>query len=264
MKSGLEFVSPITYVAHRVTLSAITLSPILLISPKRIPRDSKTLGNLVLLSLVNIASILVAQVGLAGESSGLGSVLTYTQPLFVFCLAIPFLKEKFTWISFLGTTVGFVGIVMLFIGRLGSFILSSTIVLVLGAFLWAVTIVFYKKCLTQVDPLTANLFQLSVGAVPLLILGLITNNLAFPSDTTYVWMILYSSVGASTIAMTVWLFLIREEDATVLAGSSFLIPLVALPLGWQILGENLGMETTLGSALIISGILLVNIRRKDR
>ena len=260
MKIGLRFVPPTTLVLHRFMLSGIVLSPIFLLSLKKVPKDNRSLGKLLIFSSISVAYIAATHIGLVEESSGIGAVLTYTQPLFVFCLAIPFLKERVTSIRLLGAILGFGGIVILFLGKLGSFTLNSSIIMALGALLWAFAIVYYKKYLSQVDSLIANFFQLSFGVIPLSILSLTTNSFAFPRDIEYVWILLYTSVGVLAIGMTVWLFLIKEEEATLVAGSSFLVPLVALLLGWQFLGETIQIESVFGSALILAGVYLVNMR----
>lgn len=261
---GLSFVHPVTFLLQRFLLSTITLSPVLLLLRKKIPQDRYTLVKLVLLCLIYVSAIIAIHTGLRGESSGIGAVLTYTQPLFVFCLAVPFLKERITANKLLGAVIGFVGVVVLFLGRMGSFTFSSTLIMILGAFLWAASIVYYKKYLSHVDPFVTNFFQLSIGVFPLAVLSLITNSFILPGDVAYLWIILYVSVGALAVGWTVWLFLLREEEATVLSGSSFVIPVVALLFGWQLLGESIHTESMLGSALILGGVCLVNLKGRRR
>jgi drug/metabolite transporter (DMT)-like permease len=72
---------------------------------------------------------------------------------------------------------------------------------------------------------------------------------------------LYSSIGGLALGSTIWRFLLREEEATVLSGSSFIIPVVALIFGWQLLGETVHIESAFGSALVLGGLCLVNLKR---
>jgi len=262
MKIGLRFVSPTTFVLQRFIFSTVALSPVFLLSLRKVPRDSDTLGKLLVLSLINASTIIAVTAGLVEESSGLGAVLTYVQPLFVFCLAALFLEEGATSIRLLGTISGFAGIVVLFHGRSSSLTLNSAIVMISAAFLWAVTIVYYKKYMSQVDSLIASFFQTSLGIIPISMFGMVTNGFTFPRDIEYLYIILYASVGAMAVGSTIWLFLIKEEEATVIAGSSLVTPLVALLLGWLFLGENIRIESILGSALILAGVFLVNMRRR--
>ena len=264
MKIGLNFVSPLAFVLQRFTIASIALLPVLVLLRKRIPKDSGTLGKLLFLSVINVAQLLVTSVGLLGESSGVGAVLTYTQPLFVFCLAIPFLKEKITSIKLVGAVIGFVGIVVLFLGKKSSLTLNSTLVMIFGGFLWAVTTVYYKEYLNHVNPFFTNFFQMTIGALCLAALSLTTTSFVFPTEATYVWAVLYASVGSLVLGWTIWMILLKRGEATVLSGSIFIVPVVALLFGWLLLGESIKIESILGSALVLGGVCIVNLKSSAR
>ncbi|MEM2094811.1 MAG: EamA family transporter, partial [Candidatus Bathyarchaeia archaeon] len=60
------------------------------------------------------------------------------------------------------------------------------------------------------------------------------------------------------------LFLLSKEDATVLSGSSLIVPLLALLIGWRVLGESVGAQSLLGATLTLCGVYLVNaVNRRD-
>ncbi len=213
------------------------------------------------LSVINLAQLLVTNIGLLGESSGVGAVLTYTQPLFVFCLAIPFLKEKITSIKLAGAVMGFVGVIILFLGKISSLTLNSTLIMIFGGFLWALTTVYYKKYLNHIDPLFTNFFQMAIGTLCLAALSLTITSFVLPLEATYVWALLYASVGSLVLGWTIWMILLKRGEATVLSGSIFVVPVVALLFGWQLLGESIRLESILGSALVLSGVCTVNLKR---
>ncbi len=257
-KIALSYVSPASFMLQRFVLSTIAMLPVFLALRKRIPRDAKTLKKLLVLCSVNTFGVMVTNTGLVGESSGIGAVLTYTQPLFVFCLAIPFLDEKLNIAKLVGAAVGFVGVVLLFLGSVSSLTLTSSIIMIFGAFLWAVTIIYYKRFLSHVDSFVTNFLQWAFGIIPLAALNLYSGSFLFPQEATYLWVILYTAIGSACVGWTIWLFLLRKEDATVVSGSSFIVPLVALFSGWLFLGENMTIESILGSALVLLGVFLVN------
>lgn len=264
MKVGLEYAPPTTFVLHRFLVSSAALSPFMFILWKKIPRDIKTIGKLMLYCLLAVTQVTMSNIGLVHENSGIGSVLTFTQPFFVFALAVMFLKEKIRISALLGASLGLAGVSVLALNKMTSLTISSTLILVFGAFLMAVMIVYYKRFLSYVDPFVASFTQMAVGALPLIVLNMITNNLAFPTELTYVGIILYSSIGSLAIGTVVWLFLLKREEATVISSSSFLIPLVALFSGWQLLGEHIYLESIFGSALVLGGVFLVNLRISNR
>jgi drug/metabolite transporter (DMT)-like permease len=71
-------------------------------------------------------------------------------------------------------------------------------------------------------------------------------------------MILYLSVFGSGITVWVWLRLVREEDVTVLSLSTFLIPMIAVFLGWLLLAESIRPVSLLGMGMILTGLYLTN------
>ena len=97
-----------------------------------------------------------------------------------------------------------------------------------------------------------------VGALLLAPLSVVLWGFYFPYSPAYLPIILYASIGASSVGLTLWIFLLREEEATVLSSSSFIIPLVALFFGWLLLGESLDVKSLFGAALIMAGVYLVN------
>jgi len=262
MKVGLRFVPPTVFVLHRFVVSAIVLFPFFLILRSRMPRDKSTLIKLIVLCLIFVSIIIAQAFGLSQESSGIGAVLTYTQPLFVFCLAVPFLEEKVTKAKIVGATMGFVGVLILFLDKSGGLTVNSALIMLLGAFLWAISVIHYKKFLNHVDPLITHFSQLSVGIIPLAFLSLTSGNFGFPADSLYMEILVFSSVGALAVGNIIWFLLLKEEEATTLSGSSLIVPVIAMFFGWQLLGDSFSAESLLGSALTLGGVYLLNAKRK--
>jgi len=260
MKIGLKYVSPLNFVLDRFLLSSLALSPLLIFLRERIPHDKETLVKLFLLGVINAVCVASTNIGLVYEKSGISAILTYTQPLFVFCFALSFLKEKAGISKLLGVFIGFSGVVALSIGESNpaESLSYPVFFLLMGAFLWAVTIVYYKKLLSHVDPVVTNAVQLTASAILLAPLASAFEGLSFPLTHLYILIILYTSVFASAIGLTLWVFLLREEDATVLSSSSFMIPIVALFFGWLLIGENVELKSLLSIGLVASGVYLVN------
>ena len=260
MKSGLNYVEPLTFVFHRFLISSLFLSPSIMLMNKKIPRRRGDLARLLLLSMINAFGILSTNIGLTGEKSGLSAVVTYTQPLFVFCMAVPLLNEKTKASKILGILIGFLGVVVISIRRgiLLNGLTGSLFFLLLGAFLWAASTVYYKRSLSHVNPVLVNLLQMSFGTVLFFLMLTPSGEFLFPSSTDYLMIVLYASIGSSAIAFTIWIHLLREEEATVLSSSSLIIPMVALFFGWLLLGETVKPQAFIGAILVMLGVYLVN------
>jgi len=262
MKSGLKVVGPLNFVMQRFLFSTLALSPLLVFRKRDIPKDRSTWTKLLFHGILNTLSMLSTNIGLVNEQSGISAVLTYTQPLFVFCLAVPILKEVLTGERFLGVTIGFLGVLVLYFKRIlsASMVLLPLGFLLLGAFLWGISIIYYKRFLSHVDPIVTNAVQFMAGLILLSLLASTFEGLFIAITGTYLLMLLYISVMASAVALTLWVSLLREEEATVISASSFVIPMVALVFGWILLQETIELESILGFALILAGTYLVNKR----
>jgi drug/metabolite transporter (DMT)-like permease len=261
MKVSLTYVGPLNFALQRFALSAVTLTPILIYIGSRIPRDRSTVKKLLILGAVNTSSIVPMYWGVVYETSGVSSILTYTQPLFIFCLCVLFLKTEAKPERVLGAFVGFSGVIVLSLGGAGSILASARVgdaLLLLGAFLWAVSVVYYKKNLGNVDAILTTVIQQSLGAVIAAPLALSVEGFTFPLTQPYLIMILYLSILNSGVALLLWMYLIREEDVTVLALSTFLIPMIAVFMGWLLLAENVGPVSLLGMGMILAGLYLIN------
>jgi len=261
MKVSLTYVDPLNFALQRFALSALALSPLLIYVRNKIRIDKSAVRKLLVLGAVNTAGIVPIYWGLVYETSGIGAILTYTQPLFVFCLCVVFLRSEAKPVRLLGAFIGFFGVIVLSIGRAGSIQISANTgdaLLLLGAFLWAVAVVYYKKSLSDVDSVLTSVIQQALGAAIVAPLALGVEGFSFPLTQSYLVMILYLGIFGSGITVYLWLFLIREEDVTVLSLSSFLIPMIAVFLGWLLLAEAVRPISLLGMGMILAGLYLTN------
>ena len=152
-KIGLGFVPPFSFSAQQFLLSATILLPFVMASRGSVPKDRKTLGHIAVYSLINAANIAVTNIGLLYESAGTAAMLTFTQPLIVYGLSILFLRKDIRAHKLLGVLIGFLGVSTLSLkGTGGNVAFSSTsLLIVLGAFLWAVATLYFKAKLEGVN-----------------------------------------------------------------------------------------------------------------
>lgn len=84
-----------------------------------------------------------------------------------------------------------------------------------------------------------------------------------------VWSLLYLVVFGSLVAYTSYLYALSKLPASVVALHSYINPLLALVVGWALLGERLDERVGISALLILGGVWLVNRdflrkRRKKR
>lgn len=260
MKVALIFTDPLTFLMQRCFFASIVLLPVLTFRLKSFPADSKIWLNLLFYSLIITIGMAMSTIGLTYETTGLSSILTYTQPLFVYCLAILFLREKASFSRTLGVIMGFSGVAILYIERL-TFTINFVPILLLtsGAFLWGLSIIYFKNFLKNVDQLLVGFIQFFFAFIFVLISTSPINGFAFPLyPPEYVFSLLYTSVVGMASAIALMLTLLKEEETVIVSVPSLIVPVIATFFGWIFLNERISILLLLSLALILTGIYLVN------
>jgi drug/metabolite transporter (DMT)-like permease len=261
MKMGLNNAYPFVFVSHSFFISTVFFLVLHVISKIQIPNDKQVLKKILIYSLFMTLQVALTAIGLASQKSGVASILVYTQPIMVFILATFFLKESFSIPRILGIILGFSGIASLFFEDVVATMTWASFLLIIGAFFWAVGTVYYKLKLQNQDSQFVNLVQTFMTAVTLYLVSLTIEPPFLNWDLSYITIISYMGIGAQGVGMTIWLILLKNEDASVLSSSVLIVPALALFLGWLLMDEAFTLNSIIGSIMVISGIYLVNQKR---
>lgn len=197
-------------------------------------------------------------------TSGLTAVTFAVMPFFAAILSRFVLKtEELSFWKVLGILLGFSGLIVIFggdlkIGSLGA--AAGIVAVVVSAFLNAVVAVAVKKHGYHIDPVFINLIPMGLGAVTLLGTSVFIedwSSLEFNLST--VLAILYLAVFGSVVAFAIYFYLLKHISVVLLSMTSFITPLLAIASGAIVLGEKFPSGTVVGSALILGGVLLINL-----
>lgn len=71
----------------------------------------------------------------------------------------------------------------------------------------------------------------------------------------------YLVVFGSIIGYTAYIWLLKNADASLVSTYAFVNPVVAVLLGWLLVGEQLTLNTLIAAAIIIAAVVLVTIFR---
>jgi drug/metabolite transporter (DMT)-like permease len=74
----------------------------------------------------------------------------------------------------------------------------------------------------------------------------------------------YLAFAGSLLGFSAYMWLIRNASAAAVATYAYVNPLVAVLLGWLMLGETIGARAALAAALILGGVVLMQTGRKGR
>lgn len=263
IKVGLSSLPPVTFAGIRFTIAAGLLFVYAIAKRTKFPKERTSWRVMIFLSLAQI-SVPYALVfwGEQYMTAGLTSLLFATLPFFVVVLAhfmIP--AERLTGLKVLALLLCFTGVAIVFSQEL-MFSASSLwggVTVVASAGLQGCANVVGKKYSQSISPMANVVVQMGVGAVLLTAAGLILERGApLTFDGASVFAILYLAVIGSAFAFVALYWLFTRMEVTRVSLFTFITPIVAVILGWLILGESIDINIAMGGSLILVGVLLVS------
>jgi drug/metabolite transporter (DMT)-like permease len=213
--------------------------------------------------LGNILPFALISWGQESVDSGLASVLNATVPISTAAIGAIFLaEERFTTGRLIGLLLGFAGIVVL----TGDDILNITdsavqgqLAVIAAGVCYAGSSTYSRTLLRSFDPASLSAIQLTIATlicIPLVFL--IEGSPTYGSMNLKAWAaILALGLGGTGLAYIVYLWLIEHMGTVRASLVTYIVPIVALFLGWLVLDETIGLNVSLGAALIIVGVASV-------
>jgi drug/metabolite transporter (DMT)-like permease len=252
-------VPPFLSAGLRFLLSAIVAGLVLAWRRQRVTltRDDKicvlSLGLLVF--WLDYACVYWAEIYI---SSGLTAVLFSTMPLMTALLSAFWTRsERLSPRKLAGILVGVAGTVMLFwpTERLGMMEVLAMLSALTGSLLSAINLVTMKKHGQHSDPFVLNVLGMAIGATGLLLMSAGLERWSAVSWTrSNVLAIFYLSLVGSVVAFSIYYFLIKRLDATIVSLITLIIPIVALALGRMLLGEVITPAAVVGIVTVLAGV----------
>ena len=99
------------------------------------------------------------------------------------------------------------------------------------------------------------------GGLALWIAGIVsgeTRALHLATISLRSWLALgYLIVFGSMVGFTAYVYILKKSTATRVATYAFVNPVVALFLGWLLVGESITLRTIIAAAVILTAVLLV-------
>jgi drug/metabolite transporter (DMT)-like permease len=266
IRIGLDSITPFLSAGLRFSLASILLY--LYMRLKNIKLQTDRLSIIIYLATGVFSFILPFGLVYWGENyipSWLASVLFAVMPFLVVLFSfVAFPGEKVQSDKIIGMLVGFAGIVVIFSKNISSelnFSLWGMLAVLLSGAMQGGTAIMMKKYGGHLNPLSLNFIPIVMAGICLTIFGLATENTStIRIDTKAIVTITYLAVFGTIITFTTYFWLLKRMNVVILSLSSFITPIVAVFLGWMFMGEVLTTRDLLGSAMVLSGILLANFK----
>lgn len=194
--------------------------------------------------------------------AGTAAMLINIGPILIAILAGIFLKEGFPRWLFAGCAVAFSGCVLIGLAnsQSGSRAGLGIALLIVAACAYAAAVVIQKPVLARASPLQVTWLGCAAGTVVCLPFApTLVGELDDAGATAIGWTI-YLGLMPTALGFATWSFALRRTSAGRMASLAYLIPLVAILLGWALLGETPPWLAAVGGALCLAGVYLARRR----
>jgi drug/metabolite transporter (DMT)-like permease len=271
IKVAVQDMSPIALVLIRSASGCAALAVIVSVMGRPLFGEGWR-RRLIPFALLGITGGLLPWVAIAwGEeriSSGLASILNSTTPLWAAVLVywiIP--SDRPSALNYAGVLIGFAGVVVLVVPDLAAKGLAGNAVgaaaVVLASLSYAVNALYARRKLRGVSVYELSLGQLAATAafaLPLAAPFLPSVHVALPSMAAVVAL----GVGGSAIGLLLYFYIMNTLGPVQATGVTLLVPVTAVIWGVVLLHEVVTPAIIIGMVVILTGIVLVNLRPRKR
>ena len=194
--------------------------------------------------------------------SGLAALLLASIPLWMVVIRLVVLREKSGWVEVAGLLLGFGGIVLLvdpFGG--GTADPLGMGLLLLAALSWASGSLFARTASLPSRPLVGTGMEMIAGGLVCLVASVIAGELgdlepariSVPSLLGLGFLIVFGS----WVGFAAYVWLLRAARTSLVSTYAYVNPLVAVFLGWAILGEAISVRTVIAGGVVLAAVALI-------
>lgn len=203
----------------------------------------------------------------AGFPAGLASLVLQASAPFTVLLGALLLRERLTARRATGVAIAVGGLALVGAARAEATSWGPFLLVVFGAFGWALGNLA-SRLAAPPKPLHLTLWMSVVPPIPMLALSLLVEGpdqvwqavatsgtgAAIPA-----WVgLAYTVVLGTIVGSGIWVWLMKQHPAGVVAPFSMLVPVVGIVAAWWMLGERPPLLTLVGGVLVLAGVFLAS------
>ncbi len=242
----------------RLIVGSLALGMLVLVRREPLP-PRRALGGIVVCGLLWFAVYNVAlNAAERRVDAGIAALLVNVGPIFIAILAGLVLREGFPRLLLAGCGVAFVGAALIGIGtsRHASTGAWGPILCIVAAATYAGGVIAQKRVLDHASPLAVTWLACVVGTIGCLpfapqLIGQLNTAGARPT----LWTI-YLGLAPTAIGFLTWAYALSHTAAGRMGSTTYLVPPLALLLGWATLGEVPPLLALPGGILCLVGVAL--------
>ena len=237
--------------------------------PKRIPFAKKDFWGIVATGCVGLGIFQVLfPIGIDQTSASLGGILMATMPIHVVVLSIVFKLEKPGLKSILGVFLTIGGLILITVASHQPEVATQTtlkgiVFIIVAEFGYAINITFLRPFMKKYPPLQVTGLAMAVSVcIYLVVYFPKMRNLVISEIDPIIWICaIYSGLIAFLLANILWNYAVKSIGSTKVCVYGNLSPVIVVILSAIIFHDVLNIMQMIGSVIILSGVVLVQLRK---
>jgi drug/metabolite transporter (DMT)-like permease len=268
-KTLVQSVSPLWITAIRSAIATVALAVLLFARGEMIVPRRGDLPVIFVNSIFHmVAFTALVAFGLQFAAVGRSIVLGYTTPLWVMPAAWLFLGERMTPSRSLGMALGLAGLAVMFnpfaFNWADADLLAGSGCILLAALCWAVSIVYVRAHRWISTPFQLVFWQTLLATLVVSALAFLKDGVPHPAwNAQLIGLFLFSGIIGTALAYWAMATVNRSLPAVVTSLGLLATPVVGVASSAIILGETIQIDLIVAMLLILGGIAIGTIPRRD-
>lgn len=250
----------------RLAVGALALGIVVAIRGERLPPRSDV-GRLLIVGILWFGVYNVALNAAEREiDAGTAAMLINTGPVLIALLAGVVLGEGFPRTLIAGCAVAFAGAIVIGLatGARSADAGVGTALCLLAAAVYAIAVIAQKPLLERTSALQVTFWACLIGAVACLPFApTLVRESGDATVSAPVW-IIYLGLFPTAVGFTTWAYALNRTSAGRMGATTYLVPPLAILLGWIALSESPPALAFAGGALCLAGVALTRRERMPR
>jgi drug/metabolite transporter (DMT)-like permease len=203
--------------------------------------------------------------------SGVAALIVSAMPLWIILFRLK-AGDRPSRLTLVGVAIGLLGLMIMLLPGGTEPVAGSdadvalwSLGITTTAFLWALFSWRSSRYDLPKNPLTTTVYELLTAGVALSAIGLVLGErIDFSSVTSISWFGWGFLVLASVLAYTAYVWLLGNAPMSLVSTYAYVNPVVAVFLGWLIIGEPITTDVIIGLSIVVGGVVLVVSGERQR
>ena len=262
IRSASQHLSPGALALGRLTIASLALGSIVLWKREPLP-SRRDVGAIALVGLFWFGLYnLALNAAERRVDAGTASMLVNVGPIILAVLAGFVLHEGFPRRLFAGCAIALAGVVVIGTATSNQGVAASwgALLCVAAAVFYAIGVVTQKPVLARVSPLMVTWLACTFGAIVCLPFAFsLARQLPDAPASSVGWMV-YLAIAPMAIGFLTWGYALARTTAGRMGSITYLVPPIAIFLGWLLLGETPVGLAIVGGAICLAGVIVAQRR----